>query len=155
MQANDAATQVTPRALAAALHTFWLSLMRESAQAMYGVLGELDLSMSQMKTLHLLDACRTECTVKELAEQTGFSLPNTSRTVDGLLKRGYVERREDEHDRRMKRLRITQAGRAAVERINTARLAGLEQYTATLSDEQRAALHAALLALPHNQKDAT
>ena len=40
-----------------------------------------------------------------------------SRTVEGLLQRGLVERREDEHDRRMKRVRITKAGGAAVARI--------------------------------------
>ena len=41
--------------------------------------------------------------VKELAEELGLSLPGASRAVDALLQRGLVERREDEHDRRMKR----------------------------------------------------
>jgi DNA-binding MarR family transcriptional regulator len=130
-----------------------MHIMRESTQTMYGVLQELDLNMSQMKTLHALDACEQECTIKELGEQTGFSTPNASRTVDGLLRRGYVERREDEQDRRMKRLRITPAGREAVRTVNTARLAGLEQFTTTLSDDQRSQLYHALVALPHHQKD--
>ena len=41
-----------------------------------------------------------------------MSLPNASRTVDGLLQRGLVERREDEHDRRVKRVGAQREGRA-------------------------------------------
>jgi DNA-binding MarR family transcriptional regulator len=145
---------VTAKRLATELQAFWSSLMRESTQEMYGVLQELDLSLTQMKMLHHLDAHHEECTVKELAELIGFSLPNVSRTVDSLLRRGYVERREDEHDRRMKRLRITQAGRDLVQLINNARLVGLAQYTATLSDDQRSQLYHALVALPYHSKDA-
>jgi DNA-binding MarR family transcriptional regulator len=152
MQATGAATNVSPETLATELHEFWMSFMRQSAPAMYRVLEELDLSMTQMKTLHALDGSAAECTVKETAEATGFSLPNASRTVDSLLKRGYLERREDELDRRQKRLRLTEAGRAALEQIAAARLAGLEQYTAALSAEQRDGLYAALQALPHHDR---
>ena len=73
-----------------------------------------------------------------------MSLPATSRTVDGLLQRGLLERREDEHDRRIKRVRLTDEGRDVVDRIDTARLAGprgLRRHA--LPDEQRAALLAA------------
>ena len=79
-----------------------------------------------------------------------MSLPGASRTVDALLRRGWLERREDEHDRRMKRVGITESGRAVVERIDNARLAGIEQYTASLTPEQRSRLAAALADLPHH-----
>ena len=87
--------------------------------------------------------------VKELADRLGMSLPGASRTVDGLLRRGWLERREDPHDRRMKRVGITADGREVVERIETARLAGLEDYAASLTPEQRARLSSALSDLPH------
>jgi hypothetical protein len=41
-----------------------------------------------------------------------------------------------------------------VHRIVTARLQGLEAYASTLSDEQRAALLAALTELPHKKDPA-
>jgi DNA-binding MarR family transcriptional regulator len=103
-----------------------------------------------MKALHALSDCEREVSVKDLADRLGLSLPGTSRTVDTLLRRGWLERREDEEDRRMKRVGITDAGRAVVERIDSARLAGLEQYTAALSPEQRATLASALSNLPHH-----
>jgi DNA-binding MarR family transcriptional regulator len=69
--------------------------------------------------------------------------------VDGLLRRGWLERREDPSDRRMKRVGITAAGRKIINRIETARLAGLEDYAASLSPEQRVRLSSALSDLPH------
>ena len=50
----------------------------------------------------------------------------------------------------MKRVGITDSGRAVVQRIDNARLAGIEQYTASLTPEQRSRLAAALADLPHN-----
>jgi len=80
---------------------------------------------------------------------TGLSLPGASRIVDALLRRGWLERREDLHDRRMKRVGITPDGREVVDRIETARLAGLEDYAASLTPEQRNRLSSALSDLPH------
>jgi DNA-binding MarR family transcriptional regulator len=74
--------------------------------------------------------------------------------VDGLLRRGLLSRHEDTEDRRIKRVRLTEDGRTMVHRIDTARLQGLEAYAATLSDDQRAALTAALVELPHKKDHA-
>ena len=132
----------------------WAHLMRGSSQQMFAVLGELELSMTQMKTLSMLDDCLEEVSVKELSERLALSLPATSRTVDGLLRRGLLSRHEDAEDRRVKRVRLTDDGRSVVQRIVTARLQGLESYASTLSDDQRAQLMAALLELPHKKDPA-
>jgi len=123
--------------------------MRGSSQHLYALIAELDISITQMKTLHVLADRSHELSVKELSDRTGLSLPGASRTVDSLLRRGWLERREDPHDRRIKRVDITDDGRAILDRIETARLAGLEQYAAALAPEQRATLSAALSDLPH------
>jgi DNA-binding MarR family transcriptional regulator len=149
VQATSTAAQVSPKKLAAELLEFWHHLMRGSSPHAYRLLEELDLTMTQMKALHSLSDCEREISVKDLADRLGLSLPGTSRTVDALLRRGWLERREDEEDRRMKRVGITDAGREVVQRIDSARLAGLEQYTAGLSPEQRATLASALSDLPH------
>ena len=127
---------------------FWMHLMRPSGgQALYALLAELDLTFTHMKTLHMLGGCREELSVKELSAMLSASMPNASRIVDSLQKRGFVERREDEHDRRIKRVRITEDGREVVQRINAARLEGLEAFTASLTDAQRRRLSGALAAL--------
>ncbi|QEC50836.1 hypothetical protein FSW04_19020 [Baekduia soli] len=58
-----------------------------------------------------------------------------------------VSRREDDADRRVKRLALTEAGQAAVSRIAAARLEGLTRLVAPLTPEQRGALSAALAPL--------
>src|SRR5947208_15563912 len=79
------ATVVSPKDLAAELLDLWSHLMRGSSQQMFAILGELDLTMTQTKTLGMLDSCVEEVSLKELSERLGLSLPATSRTVDGLL----------------------------------------------------------------------
>ncbi|HEY3021717.1 MAG TPA: MarR family transcriptional regulator [Solirubrobacteraceae bacterium] len=138
---------VTSKIVAEELLALWIHLTRDSGSQLFQLLEQLDLGLTQLKTLDRLEACGCEPTVKELAELLGLSVPGTSRNVEGLLQRGYLERREDAHDRRMKRLRLTDAGRDVLSRVFTARLAGLESWAATLTDEQRDALHAALVPL--------
>jgi DNA-binding MarR family transcriptional regulator len=144
-----AVKQVSSRKLAAELLELWHHLMRGSSQQMYALITELDISITQMKTLHVLADNGSEVSVKELADRLGLSLPGASRIVDALMRRGWLERREDPDDRRMKRVRITADGRTVLDRIETARLAGLEDYAASLTPEQRARLSSALSDLPH------
>jgi len=140
VQATSRATQD----LAQQLLTLWLHMVRGSVGVALGQLEELGLGLAQLKTLDALDGCDCEPTVKELADRLGLSLPGMSRNVDGLLRRGLLERREDERDRRMKRLKLTAAGRDVLARVNSARLEGLEAFTASLPAEQRERLADAL-----------
>jgi DNA-binding MarR family transcriptional regulator len=150
VQATDAQTQTTSEELASELHALWVHLMKGQSKTMFALLDELDLSMSHVKALGVLADCGCELSVKEVSEELGLSLPGGSRTVDALLRRGYLERREDDTDRRMKRIGITGSGRDVARRILEARLEGLEQFTASLTPEQRIRLMAALADLPHH-----
>jgi DNA-binding MarR family transcriptional regulator len=149
MQATDAPTQVPPKALAEELLGLGHHLMRGSSRELYALLSELDLSLAHVKTLHTLHDSPGDLSVKDVAERLGLSLPGASRVVDMLLRRGYLSRREDEHDRRIKRVDITAKGADVVRRIDGARLVGLEAFTRSLTPEQRARLSAALRDLPY------
>jgi DNA-binding MarR family transcriptional regulator len=149
VQATDTSTQVTAQDLAGELLNLWHYLMKGQSKTMFAILDELDLSMSHIKALNVLADCGCELSVKEVSEELGLSLPGGSRTVDALLRRGYIERREDDADRRMKRIGITNAGREVARRIVDARLEGLEQFTSSLTPEQRSRLMSALTDLPH------
>jgi DNA-binding MarR family transcriptional regulator len=149
MQVTAAKKLTTPEELAHELLVLWMHLMRGSSQQMFALLGELDLGMTQMKTLLMLDDCVEEGSVKDLSERLGLSLPATSRTIDGLLRRGFLSRDEDTVDRRIKRVRLTDEGQDIVRQINVARLQGLEAFAASLSVPQRARLMAALRDLPY------
>jgi DNA-binding MarR family transcriptional regulator len=142
----------TPQAVAAELLDLWRAILSGSTKQLYALLAELDLSMTQLKMLHVLAECETEVSVKGLAEELSMSLPNASRTIDGLLQRGLLERREDEHDRRIKRVGPTPAARELIDRVDTARLHGLESWAQRLSPEQRQTLLDALSTLPKERR---
>jgi DNA-binding MarR family transcriptional regulator len=114
---------------------------------LFEAVGALDLTLTQIKLLHHLEDADRELTLKDASELVLLSLPAMSRTVDDLVRRGFVERHEDTVDRRMKRVTLTDTGRAVSRRLNAARLSGLEQFTATLTDAEREALAGALSTL--------
>jgi DNA-binding MarR family transcriptional regulator len=119
-------------------------LMRTANVGTFNAIAELDLSFTQIKALCALDADGEERSVKALAESLGVSLPAMSRAVDGLFERGLVGRDEDPADRRMKRVRLTDSGRAVPRALNEARLSALEGLMSSLDDEEAAALGGAL-----------
>lgn len=142
MQASNAPVKDTATELATQLLALWRAVTGASGVGAYAIFEELDLTLTQVKTLVALSG--EELTVKDLAERLGLSLPGASRAVDALVARDLVARRECPHDRRQKRLRCADAGRRALERLDEARLAGLEKFTATLADDQARRLTAAL-----------
>ncbi|MDX6666168.1 MAG: hypothetical protein QOG68_2374 [Solirubrobacteraceae bacterium] len=135
---------VSPRELAVALAGLWRRMAGGGENAAFALIAELGLSFTQVKTLYMLDGCTESIPVGELSSRLGISAPAASRTVDGLLRKGWLERREDEQDRRMKRIRLTPAGHDVARRIADARMHGLEAFAASLSDEQRTRLRDAL-----------
>lgn len=143
MQATAASAQASR--LATDLGLLWRAINSGSSGDFFRAVDELELSFTQVKALHALEAQgEDELSVKELAGRLGLSVAATSRATDGLHGRGLVARREDEHDRRMKRVRLTEAGADVVTRLGEARLAGLERFVATLGPDEAAALAAAL-----------
>jgi DNA-binding MarR family transcriptional regulator len=140
-------TTVSSEELAGQLTRFLMGAMRTAQTEVFQIVGELDLSMTQLKILHILDHSDHELTPSELAQFVGLSPAATGRAVDAMARSGLVARRDDDQDRRVKRLALTDAGRAAVTRITEARVAGLARVVDHLDGEQRAALSAALAPL--------
>jgi DNA-binding MarR family transcriptional regulator len=119
-------------------------LMRVSHVETFDLIARLDLSFTQIKALCALDAETEERSVKALAESMGVSLPAMSRAVDGLYERGFVDRQEDRLDRRMKRVRLTEAGRAMTSSLTEGRLVGIQGFLDSLSEEEAGTLGRAL-----------
>jgi DNA-binding MarR family transcriptional regulator len=119
-------------------------LMRSANLGTFKAIAELDLSFTQIKTLCALEEEGEERSVKALAETLGVSLAAMSRAVDGLFERGLVGREEDPNDRRMKRVRLTDAGRTVPQALQDARLSALHEFVSSLEPEQAQALEHAL-----------
>jgi DNA-binding MarR family transcriptional regulator len=119
-------------------------LMRAANMGTFNAIGELDLSFTQIKALCALETDGEERSVKALSESLGVSVATMSRAVDGLFERGLVGREEDPADRRMKRVRLTDAGAAVPRALNEARLSALQELLSSLADEEALALESAL-----------
>jgi DNA-binding MarR family transcriptional regulator len=104
----------------------------------------LDLSFSQLCSLFILDSSDHALAVHELAERLGLSVAAAGRAVDALVRAGMVRRREDEHDRRVKRVTLAEPGNRLIARLTAAQTEGLRTFAGLLTDEERANLHAAL-----------
>jgi DNA-binding MarR family transcriptional regulator len=110
-------------------------------------IDESGLTFTQMKVLLTLAGEQVDAgapPLKLVAEKLELSLAAASRAVDDLVRKGLAVRTEDEHDRRLRRLAATAAGRQLADRVLAARLEGLGNFAASLSEEERGALEPAL-----------
>jgi DNA-binding MarR family transcriptional regulator len=153
MQANDVAVSTDREELSRDMAALANFLMRTANMGTFTAIAELDLSFTQIKALCALDADGEERSVKALADSLGVSLATMSRAVDGLFERGFVGREEDAADRRMKRVGLTDAGRAVPQALNAARLSALQELMSSLVDDEAAALQDALTLILERRSD--
>ena len=143
--ADPTPAHATDRNLAGDLYALVVFLHKHCNSDLFEAVGALELTLTQIKLLHHLeDQQPRELTLKEAAELVHVSLPAASRMVDDLVRRGFAQRREDLEDRRMKRVCLTDGGRAVISRLNAARMNGLIQFTETLTNPERRLLNEAL-----------
>jgi DNA-binding MarR family transcriptional regulator len=142
---SETATKTT--ALASDLYAVVVYVHKHCNSDLFEAVGALELTLTQIKLLHHLEDSAEELTLKRGAELVHVSLPAASRMVDELVRRGFVERKEDVEDRRMKRIGLTDEGRSVIRRLNAARLSGLEQFVETLTKSEREPLTVALTQL--------
>ena len=73
------------------------------------------LAPAQMATLMKVSV--GACTMSALARHLAVSLPTVSKSVDMLVRRGWLERWVDTHDRRQTMVRLTAEGRRVLAKI--------------------------------------
>ena len=100
------------------------------------------LAPAQMGTLMRIAV--GPCTMSELARSQAVSLPTMSKSIDMLVRRGWVERWIDKQDRRQTMARLTSSGKRMLTHIKQRTE---QQVTGTLSPltaGERAQLQSAL-----------
>ena len=152
MEAATRTRKSTPRETAGELTlklgAFLLRCMGGASSEVFRVIDESGLTFSQMKVLVELETADEDVrTVTALSEELGISPASASRAADGLVRKKLATRVEDPDDRRVRRLTLTSRGRELADRIISARLAGLEDFTASLDGDERRKLETALDAL--------
>jgi DNA-binding MarR family transcriptional regulator len=126
------------------LFGFLTWLFKSADNEVFRVAAELDLSLSQLRALHVLDHAEHELALTELAHGIDLSVAATGRAIDVLCRHDLVTRQEDAEDRRIKRLALTRAGHDKIARLKSARLEGLRQFVSSLSEDERERFHQAL-----------
>jgi len=137
-------TSVSVDRLADHLMHFFLNVIKGEQDTLLQVIADLELTIPQMRGMFILGGSEEGLTLTELAPRMGLSIAAGGRAIDGLARLDLVSRHEDSHDRRVKRLAVTEAGRDALARIAQARREDMRRYAATLGERERAVLADAL-----------
>ncbi|MER2222747.1 MAG: helix-turn-helix domain-containing protein, partial [Rhodococcus sp. (in: high G+C Gram-positive bacteria)] len=87
-----------------ALDELFTRLMSAGDSESIDALIELDLSFSQVRVLFVLAQRDAAIPINEVADELRLSVAATGRNIDQLVNMGLVDRREDERDRRVKRV---------------------------------------------------
>ena len=106
--------------------------------------AELDMTLSQLRALLVMWKAREPVSLGELARGVGLSDAATVRVVDRLIAAGLCDRREDVHDRRIKRISLTEVGAQTVNRLADAKRESLERFVDSLLPGEREDLSLAL-----------
>jgi DNA-binding MarR family transcriptional regulator len=104
------------------------------------------LSASQVGTLMRLHYTGT-CGVSDIGQHLGISVAAASQLVDRLVGQGYLQRTEDQADRRFKQVSLTHHGNALIENGIKQRQIWMEQITNSLSPQDQTTICNALTLL--------
>ncbi|MBT0728367.1 transcriptional repressor MprA [Rosenbergiella australiborealis] len=102
------------------------------------MLKERGLNDTIFSALLTLDACENQSIQpSELSSALGSSRTNATRVADELQKRGWVERRESENDRRCLHLHLTDAGYEFLCEILPPQYENFQEIWGVLSQEEQ------------------
>jgi DNA-binding MarR family transcriptional regulator len=105
------------------------------------------LTMQQLKVLTLIAAERDRATGHDLAETLNVSVATMSGLIDRLVDHGMVQRNDDPHDRRIRRLSVTAAGTSTLRNLISSGNSMPPQVLERVSDDDLRALVQGLVAL--------
>lgn len=94
------------------------------------------LSLNQLRALSCVKQT-PDASLSLVADSLGLALPSASHLVNGLVRRGMLERRPGATDRRRLRLTLTRAGRASLDRALAVTRRHVADRLAPLTPAQR------------------
>lgn len=94
------------------------------------------LTMHQIQALVFLQK-HENAQMREIAEHFKIELPSATSLINKLVSVNLVERKADEHDRRLVRIVLTQHGKDLFEQVKKDRSKKIEQMLSYLSEEDK------------------
>jgi DNA-binding MarR family transcriptional regulator len=109
----------------------WLLGMRPMVQNLF------DVSLTMSDSIILRQLRRRSMTITEVASELSLTHSTASRTVDRLVRDGWVRRVENPADRRQKVLTLTPEGVGLMEGLESKLTTGIEYLAARLSPDEQ------------------
>ncbi len=122
-----------------------------AASASLRVERKFGLTLLEWRSIAMLGGF-APLSLKELARRAGLDKSYASRTLSGLIERGFVISERNDADARGVMLRLSDEGRALYETVFADALTRNERLLSPLSSEQRKQLMEMLRALTHSAK---
>lgn len=98
------------------------------------VVSEEHLSFSQVAALHIIDRDKT-VNVNDISNKLNLSMSATSRMIDELVKKGLIQRKEDQDNRRAKIISLTPSGETFMNNLSVERVKIIELSASTIADK--------------------
>ncbi len=131
------------RTLSEAIHEWMHVFMRRSMVDFSHYARDTGMSLPQFVTLINLHR-KGIAGVSDIGDDLGVSSAAASQMIERLVQLGLLERSEDPHDRRAKRIILTSRGRELLEKGMQARARWLDDLARALTPEQQETIIAAL-----------
>lgn len=142
---SAAGPSLAPEVVADLIEELLRRLCSGGQAASMATFAEIDLSFSQVRMLMVLAYMDTPLPIHQIAAHLGLTVASASRNVDQLHHAGLVGRDEDEHDRRVRLVRLTADGRDLVAGHFACHRRNLAEFTRRLSATDRRRLAEALV----------
>ena len=129
--------EIAPEEIAGVLDGFGEAMSRLMVDQLQKHLAELDLTLPQVQVLRILHSGGTVPTGK-LAQCLRISAPATTQLTDRLIRKGLIERRPSEDDRRTVLVALSASGKSLIDRFRERRNAIFGAALSQLSAAEQA-----------------
>ena len=130
--------EIAPEKIAEVLDGFGEAMSRLMVDQLQKHLSELDLTLPQVQVLRILHQQRTAVPTGKLALCLKISAPATTQLTDRLLRKGLIERRASEDDRRTVLVALSGAGQSLIDKFRERRNAIFGAALSQLSEAEQA-----------------
>ncbi|QUH29736.1 MarR family winged helix-turn-helix transcriptional regulator [Vallitalea guaymasensis] len=101
-------------------------------------ISDMDIGDLTIAEIGIMDAIglNSEKTIKEIAQQLEVAVSTPTKTMDRLVKKGYIVRKTSDEDRRMVVSTLTEKGHDALIKVTTMRQEKIMEFTKKLTHEE-------------------
>jgi DNA-binding MarR family transcriptional regulator len=119
-----------------ALHTWMHTFMRQSMTRFSRYARDCGISMQQLGVLMYLQRSGN-CGISKIGSDLGVTNAAASQMIERLLQQGFLQRKEDPNDRRVRNVVLTEKGRQLVDESIQVRHGWMDELAQMLTPEQQ------------------